>query len=94
MTSETTSVTTQTEAKWWGESMTIWGTIITGLATVLPAFGPLIGIDITGDLVREAGDQIVTLVQAIAGLAGTAMTIYGRVRATQPLTRRALSLKI
>jgi lysozyme family protein len=31
--------------KWWGESMTIWGTIITGLATVLPAFGPLIGVD-------------------------------------------------
>jgi uncharacterized protein (TIGR02594 family) len=81
-------------AKWWGESMTIWGTIITGLATVLPAFGPLVGIDISGDLVREAGDQVVGLVQAIAGLAGTAMTIYGRIRATQPLVLRSVSLKI
>jgi lysozyme family protein len=81
-------------AKWWGESMTIWGTVITGLATVLPALGPLVGIDITGDLVQQAGDQVVSLVQAIVGLAGTAMTIYGRVRATGPLTRRVLSVKL
>ncbi len=81
-------------AKWWGESMTIWGTIITGLATVLPAFGPLIGVDITGDLVQQAGDDVVNLVQAITGLTGTAMTIFGRIRATQPLARRAVSLKI
>jgi uncharacterized protein (TIGR02594 family) len=81
-------------AKWWGESMTIWGTIITGLATVLPAFGPLVGIDITGDLVQQAGDDVVSVVQAIAGLAGTAMTIFGRIRATRPLALRSVSLKI
>jgi hypothetical protein len=44
------------EAKWWGHSITIWGAIITGLSTVLPALGPVLGIDITGDLVREAGE--------------------------------------
>jgi uncharacterized protein (TIGR02594 family) len=81
-------------AKWWGQSMTIWGAFVTGLATVLPAFGPLIGIDITGDLVQDAGDQIVTAIQAVAALAGTIMTVYGRVRATQPLERRAVSLRI
>jgi hypothetical protein len=33
-------------------------------------------------------------VQAIAGLAGTAMTIFGRIRATRPLVLRSVNLKI
>ena len=74
---------TQPTAKWWGQSITIWGAIITGLSTVLPALGPAFGVDITGDLVREAGEGIVQTVQAVGGLLGTIMTIYGRVRATQ-----------
>jgi uncharacterized protein (TIGR02594 family) len=80
--------------KWWGQSVTIWGALITGLSTVLPALGPVIGIDITGDLVREAGEQIVQTVQGIGGLIGLAMTIYGRVRASQPLERRDLTVKL
>ncbi len=87
--SSTTPVT-----KWWGNSVTIWGALITALSTVLPALGPVIGIDITGDLVREAGSQIVETVQAIGGLIGTAMTIYGRVRASAPLERRDLTVKL
>ncbi len=82
------------EAKWWGQSMTIWGAIITGLSTVLPALGPAFGIDITGDLVREAGEGLVQTVQAVGGLIGTLMTIYGRVRASQPLEQRSMSLKL
>ena len=80
--------------KWWGNSVTIWGALITALSTVLPAVGPVIGIDITGDLVREAGEQLVETVQAIGGLIGIAMTIYGRVRANQPLERRDLTVKL
>jgi lysozyme family protein len=80
-------------SKWWGESLTIWGALITGLSTVVPVLGPTLGIDITGDLVREAGDQIVQTVQAIGGLAGTILTIYGRFRASLPLERRSLTLK-
>jgi len=80
--------------KWWGQSVTIWGTIITALSTVLPAVGPIIGIDITSDLVRQAGEQIVQTVQAIGGLIGLAMTIYGRVRAAGPLTRRDMTVKL
>lgn len=80
--------------KWWGESMTIWGAVITGLATVLPALGPLIGIDITGELVRQLGDQLVQVVQALGGLAGTIAVIYGRARASTPLARRDVSLKL
>jgi lysozyme family protein len=84
----------QPSAKWWGQSITIWGTIITALSTVLPALGPAFGVDITGDLVREAGEGIVQTVQAVGGLIGTLMTIYGRVRATKPLAQRSMQVKL
>lgn len=96
-TSATTSLAPATEAaepKWWGSSVTIWGALITALSTVLPALGPVIGIDITGDLVRDLGEQIVVLVQAVGGIIGTAMTIYGRARASQPLAQRDMKLKL
>ena len=80
--------------KWWGNSVTIWGALLTGLSTVLPALGPVIGIDITSDLVREVGEKIVETTQAVGGLIGLAMTIYGRVRATQPLERRDMTVKL
>ena len=89
-----TTQDTQPNAKWWGQSITIWGAIITGLSTVLPALGPAFGIDVTGDLVREAGEGIVQTVQAVGGLVGTIMTIYGRVRATKPLEQRNMQLKL
>ncbi len=85
---------TQPTGKWWGRSMTIWGAIITGLSTVLPALGPAFGIDVTGDLVHEAGEGIVQTVQAVGGLLGTIMTIYGRVRASKPLEQRNMQLKL
>jgi len=85
---------TPTSGKWWGQSITIWGAVITGLSTVLPALGPALGIDITGDLVREAGDGIVQTVQAVGGLIGTLMTIYGRMRARAPLQQRSMQMKM
>lgn len=89
-----TTSETETTAKWWGQSITIWGAIITGLSTVLPTLGPALGIDITGDLVRELGNNIVVTVQAVGGLIGTLMTIYGRMRATTPLAQRNVQLKL
>ena len=83
-----------TDSKWWGQSMTIWGAIITTLSTVLPVLGPALGIDVTADLVREVGAEVVQTVQAVGGLVGTILTIYGRARASQPLTQRAVSMKI
>ncbi len=83
-----TEQTTTNLPKWWGQSMTIWGALITALATVLPTLGPVIGLDITGEMVRVAGGQVVGAVQAIVGLIGTILTIVGRVRATQPVERR------
>lgn len=82
------------EGKWWAESKTIWGALITAAATVLPVLGPLIGFDLPIEVVRQAGEQTIATVQALVGLFGTLLTIYGRLKATVPLTRRALSLKL
>lgn len=90
----TTIETQSPPAKWWGHSMTIWGAAITALSTVLPIVGPAIGVDVTPDIVREAGEQIIAIVQAIGGLAGTILTIYGRTRAVRPLERRQLNVQI
>lgn len=94
---ETTMATkpaTANKGKWWGHSTTIWGVVITTLSTVLPTLGPAIGVDVTPELVKDAGDQLVTTIQALSGLLGTIMTIYGRARAKTPLTQRAVNLRI
>ncbi len=82
------------DTKWWGQSMTIWGVIITTLSTVLPAFGPLLGLDVTAELVRQLGDQIVVIVQAVGGLIGTILTIWGRARATTTLERKQITMNM
>src|SRR5690606_3311113 len=80
-------------SEWWGHSMTIWGAISTAASTVLPTIGPLFGIDITPDLVQEFGDQVILVVQAIGGLIGIIMTIYGRTRATASLERKQVTFQ-
>ena len=82
-TTQTTSGTT----KWWGHSVTIWGTIITMLSIVVPAAAPVTGIDISGDQVRDAGEQTVEAIQAVGALVGTLLTIFGRMRASQPIEK-------
>ncbi len=85
---------TSTPTKWWGQSLTVWGAVVTALATVLPLIGPLIGFDISADTVHKVSDQMVTIGQLVTGLIGTLMTIYGRSRATGPLVRRDVSLRL
>ena len=91
---DTTQPTPTPDTKWWGQSMTIWGVIITTLSTVLPAFGPLLGLDVTAELVRQLGDQIVVIVQAVGGLIGTILTIWGRARATTTLERKQITMNM
>lgn len=81
-------------AKWWGHSKTIWGALITAAATVAPALGPLIGIDLSGDVVRQAGEQTMGAIQAIMALIGTLLTIYGRLKADSPISRKSVNLKL
>jgi uncharacterized protein (TIGR02594 family) len=81
-------------AKWWGHSMTIWGTLITALSTVLPLLGPALGLDIKPELIRQLGDNLVVVAQAITGLVGTIMALYGRAVATTLLERRFITVQI
>jgi hypothetical protein len=74
--------------------MTIWGVIVTTLSTVLPAIGPALGLNITADLIQQLGDNVVVFGQALGGLVGTVLAIYGRVRASAPLQRRQVTLNL
>ena len=90
----TPTATPVPDSKWWAQSMTIWGAIITAAATVAPAVGPAIGLDITPELIQQLGERVVTTAQAGGGLLGTILTIYGRVRATTPLGRRQITMRV
>jgi uncharacterized protein (TIGR02594 family) len=80
--------------KWWGHSLTVWGAFVTAAAAISPTLGPLIGIDITSEAVRQIGSDMGAIVQAIMGVLGTLMTLYGRARATVPLVRRDMSVRL
>jgi uncharacterized protein (TIGR02594 family) len=81
------------EPKWWGNSVAIWGTLVTAISTVLPVVAPMFGISLTADTIQQIGAGVLQLVQVAGGLIGTVMAIYGRARATQPLMRRPISLR-
>ncbi len=89
----TTSTTDTGNGKFWGHSLTIWGTIVTVLSSVLPALSPVTGVDISGELVQTAGRDVAEAVQAIGALVGTLLTIYGRMRADQPIQRAIIRPK-
>ena len=64
------------------------------MATVAPVVGPLIGIDISADTIKQLGGQTAEVARGIAGLVGTILAIYGRTRAVQPLMRREVALRL
>jgi len=78
-----------TEVKGWWQSMTIWGTMLTAITTVLPLVGVMLGISITPDLAAQIGQDVVMIIQAIGGLIGTLMALFGRARATTLLQSRS-----
>ncbi len=63
-------------------------------ATVAPVLGPRLGIDISRRMIQLFGEQMVGIAQAVGGLLGTILTIYGRVRATTPLERRQITMRV
>jgi lysozyme family protein len=93
-TSPATEPATDVQPKWWATSMTVWGIAVTALSTVLPALGPLLGLNLTAELIRQLGDNVVVFGQALGGLVGTVLAIYGRVRASAPLQRRQVTLNL
>ena len=48
--------------------------------------------NIPPELIHQLGDQVILLAQAAGGVAGTILTICGRVRATTALERRQVTL--
>lgn len=90
----TKTMTPVETGKWWIKSKTIWGALISAAAAIAPALGPLIGVDLPSDVIKDAGDQTVTAVQAVAGLIGTLLTIYGRLAATVPLIRQPVIVRL
>ena len=81
-------------AKWWGESLTIWGVVLTALTTVAPALFAAAGIDMPATLIERLGRDILAVVQAVGGLVGTVITVAGRIRARGPLERRIMAVRI
>jgi uncharacterized protein (TIGR02594 family) len=90
----TPALSPDAQPKWWGQSLTIWGGVVTGLAAVLPAIGPAFGLTVSPATVHTAADQLMAVAQAVAGLTGTLTVIFGRVRATQPLMQRSVTVKV
>ena len=80
--------------KWWPQSKTVWGTLITLVTTVLPVLGPLIGINISADMIKVLGDQSIIVIQSVAGLFGTLLALYGRSQAAGPLMRSDVKVRV
>ncbi|MBS0233732.1 MAG: TIGR02594 family protein [Proteobacteria bacterium] len=88
MSDDTTTAATDDSAKWWAQSKTLWGTMITAAATVLPLLAPALGVSLPADLIQTFGDQAMTAIQAVAGAVGTGLAIYGRFKASTVLSLR------
>lgn len=73
----------QTKGLWF--SKTFWGTIIAFLTAVLPQLGEYLGVNITPAMVQTIGDNLWGIIQAIGGVFGTALAVYGRINATQKI---------
>ncbi len=82
------------KTKWWGTSITLWGVLITALTAVLPALAPLFGLEISTELAEGIGRELTNLAQGGGGLLGTAIAIYGRLRARGPLIRKRLAMTL
>ncbi|MFV0296829.1 MAG: TIGR02594 family protein [Hyphomicrobiaceae bacterium] len=87
-TPNTTPASTGTP-KWWGQSLTIWGVLLTTFSTVAPTLFSAMGFDVSADMIQHLGNNLMTTMQAIGGLLGTIMAIIGRTRASTPLSARS-----
>jgi hypothetical protein len=74
--------------------MTIWGAAVTAISTVAPVVLSAFGFDVSSALIEQLGRDIAVTAQAIGGLVGTIMTIVGRARASAPLARFPLAVRI
>jgi uncharacterized protein (TIGR02594 family) len=71
--------------KFWLQSLTVWGAIITIAAVAIPEIGKLVGYDVTPEMIKDIGTHGAAIVQSVASLIGAIMVVYGRMRATKPI---------
>lgn len=84
----------QPASKWWLNSLTIRGALLSAASAALPVVGAVVGIDLGGETIKQLGQHTGAIVQAVGGLAGMAMTITGRLRATSRLERRSVEVRV
>jgi hypothetical protein len=92
-----TDFTTSPDAlqpKWWLNSLTIRGALLSAASAALPALGAAIGFDLNGETIRQLGQHTTAIIQAAGGIAGLALSIKGRARAAAPITRQAVRVMI
>lgn len=70
------------ETKAWYQSKTIWGAIITVLSLIISV---VFGVQIDEATKQVLIDQAVALATAIGVLFGSAMSIYGRIKANKKI---------
>ena len=62
-------------------SKTIWGAIV----SVASVAGMLFGVDISQELILELQSSLIGIASSVGALVGTALTIYGRIKARGPI---------
>ena len=63
-------------------SKTIWGAIV----SVASVAGMLFGVDISQELILELQSSLIGVTSSVGALVGTALTIWGRIKARGPIT--------
>lgn len=83
-------VITATPPKWWAKSKTVWGAIVSAVAVLGPVLFPALqslGVPIDASVFAAIDAFVQTGFQAIAGLIGAGLTVWGRLDAKSPLRR-------
>ncbi len=71
------------DSKAWYMSKTVWG----GLVAMAALIAGIFGHPITADTQNIIVDNMETIVTGVVGIAGAAMAIYGRVKASTTITK-------
>lgn len=80
--------------KWWLESITMWGAIITAVAAYAPYISFFTGFPINEDMVRLFGEAVTIAMQNTGIAVGILLTVVGRLKAKTSLTSKELRFKL
>ena len=72
--------------KWFAKSVTMWGVLIMILTAVVPVMGPVLGFTVVPADIAQFGKAGTDLINALGSVIGAGMALYGRWKATVPLS--------